>query len=261
MHQQTLRIAANQRLGQRFFRLSLRMPDPHPWAAAVPGQFVHLAVPFHGELVLRRPLSIYDVDNNLLVLVYKVVGKGTDALSRCPPGTPVDILGPLGTGFPYEAAHRPVIVGGGYGIAPLFRLAKHFADRCTVVYGAATAEELVCRSDLETLGCRLRLLTEDGSAGDAGTTVAALHDLLETKEVEPDAIFACGPEGMLREVTALARRYRIPAWISLETHMACGVGACLGCAVRVKSAEGERWLRACVDGPVFPAEKVVWNIP
>lgn len=259
MQQQVGSISENRLLAGSYYRLTVHMPSAEPWVTARPGQFVHVGVPDRGDLILRRPFSIFDAEENQLQILYKVKGRGTFALSRLRPGASLDLIGPLGTGFPGRAGSHPLLVAGGYGIAPLYRLAREYGNRCTVIYGGRTAADLVCQADLATTGCRLLAVTEDGSSGIRGTTISALQQFLAEQDTRPSSILACGPKAMLRLVSEICTRRDLPGWISLEEHMACGVGACLGCVVRVRQEGLEKWACACTEGPVFSVNEIVWG--
>lgn len=231
--------------------------------APVPGQFLQLGVGGGGETYLRRPISIADWDGarGLLELLVLPVGKGTGLLASAQPGSIIDCLGPLGRGFDLDAAGpRPVLVGGGIGAAPLVYLARRLAERgCPPLtfLGASDHPGLAGEKPLTALSRRVVLATEDGSRGATGMITEVM--LRNPGELEgATAIMACGPRGMLAALKGMARERGIPAYGSLEEHMACGVGACLGCAVPMSRPEsGKSYLRVCADGPVFPLEEVI----
>jgi len=256
--QQIGTIRKNVCLHSAYYLLEAEMCDKSSWESSAPGQFAMVRIPQHRDLVLRRPFSIFDADGHRLTLLYKVVGRGTAALSRCLPGTQLDIVGPLGNGFPQDmGGHRLLLVAGGYGVAALYRLAGKSGKRCTLIYGARTAAELVCLDKLQDTGCRLIPVTEDGSLGEKGTSVSVLAGLLPTLRDKTDlAIGACGPIPMLRRVAELSQAHGVPSWVSLERHMACGIGVCLGCVVKLRDSN---WHRVCSEGPVFAGEQVDWD--
>jgi len=247
--------------------LVARAPDIA--ATAQPGQFVSLRVTEGMQPLLRRPFSLHSVDRsdgNILIL-YWVVGTGTELLSHARPGQPLDVMGPLGNGFraasgdPVSSGGRCILVGGGSGLAPLLFLAETLTKEerpPMVVLGGRSARHLVRIRAFERCSSRLMLATEDGTAGTKGFVTAPLRG------VQPDAerstvVYACGPVPMLRAVGELADARNWDCFVSLEAMMACGLGACLGCAVKVRRPEGVAFLRACADGPVFPAREVVWE--
>lgn len=265
--------------------------------AARPGQFVHVRCLESQEPLLRRPLSICSVDRQeeKVTLLYRVVGRGTGLLALKRPGEAVSLLGPLGRGFtlPGEEPQRavpcpsPVIslraqvpvaaVGGGIGVAPLFFLLEELAHRgysAGVYLGAASADQLLLVNEIRVLGHDVQTATDDGSDGFRGFITDLFEEDLKqrsagqrfiTGKPEPDGrplpcfVYACGPVPMMRRVSGLASACEIPCEVSLEERMGCGVGACLSCACKIQDREGAvRYRRVCIDGPVFPAEEVVW---
>lgn len=223
-----------------------------------PGQFMHIRSTQENFPLLRRPLSLYDVDKRLgsITLLYRVVGKGTALFSRVKPKGYVDVMGPLGRGFSLLADSSAILVGGGVGIAPLLFLARELKARdcqVKVLYGVESLPDLVALEKLRSLEVDLLPATMDGSAGFKGTVV----DLLEKKVNAPevDRIYCCGPEAMMNAVATFARNQGIPGEVSLEESMACGVGACLGCARKLKPDEAG-YVKICKDGPVFPIQEV-----
>lgn len=240
----------------------LTLVSPRIAGCAQPGQFVHLRVPRCPERLLRRPFSIFRVEESTLDLLYKPVGVGTSAMTLLQDGEQVSLLGPLGQGFPRELSGRwPVLVAGGYGVAPLFFLATRLDTQGEVFIGGRTAEDILCVADFEALHWRIHVTTEDGSLGLTGQVVDALDGWLEARgDGQGTEWFACGPEGLLRAVGERAVAWRARAWLSLDRRMGCGVGACLSCVQRVRVGDaGSRWARVCREGPVFEATQVVWE--
>ena len=239
----------------------LRLRAADAAAAARPGQFVHLRVPGLEATALRRPFSIYDARDGVLSILYKQVGRGTAALARVAAGEAVSVLGPLGNGFPLPAAENaPLLVGGGYGVAPLVFLARAIGRPGTVFIGGRTAGDILCADDFRALGWEVAVATQDGSLGARGLVTGPLDDRLADAAAPAPELFACGPDGMLRAVgdRAIARGCR--AWLSLDKHMVCGVGACLACAQRLRLADGTTRLgTVCKDGPVFESREIVWE--
>ncbi|MDI6775059.1 MAG: dihydroorotate dehydrogenase electron transfer subunit [Verrucomicrobiota bacterium] len=228
---------------------------------AQPGQFVHLRAPQLAARVLRRPFSIYSAKGNRLGILYKTVGQGTRALAEVAVGERVDVMGPLGRGFPTDRTGIvPVLVAGGYGVAPLSFLAGRLRVRGVVFVGGASARDVVlCVEDFRKLGWEVRTATEDGSRGIKGLITAPLDAWARKNRSQPLEFFACGPDGLLEAVGRLAAKGRWKAWLSLDKHMGCGLGACLACVQKVRDASGkETWARVCRDGPVFEAAEIVW---
>lgn len=236
----------------------LTLEAPAIAAEARPGQFVHVRIPTLAESRLRRPFSIYDADpaSGHLFVLYKVVGLGTRHLAALPEGTTLQVLGPIGSPFPLEPEGVPYLVGGGYGVAPLWFLATRL-PRCGILFvGGRTAADILEVDRFRVAGWEVRVATQDGSLGVKGLVTDPLDAALaENPKAE---LYACGPDGMLRAVGERAIRHGIRGWLSLDKHMVCGVGACLACVQKVRTAEGERLARVCVDGPVFEAREIVW---
>lgn len=240
-------------------RVVLEAPDLA--AVARPGQFLHLRIPNLWQGALRRPFSICLVEDGRIHVLYKTVGAGTEALALLPAGASVNLLGPLGNGFPLEIGDRtPVLVGGGYGVAPLLFLAKRLPRKGLLFAGGRTAADILLRDEFEDLGWDVRLSTEDGSVGIRGRVTAALDAWAETADTSRCEIFACGPDGMLRAVGDRAIAWKCPGWLSLDKHMGCGVGACLACVQALRREDGTVHKgRVCRDGPVFAASEIVWE--
>jgi len=230
--------------------------------AAKPGQFLHVRVPNLWQGALRRPFSICQVEKAFVSILYKTVGSGTEALARIPAGARVNLLGPLGHGFPTEIGDRiPVLVGGGYGVAPLLFLASRIPRRAGLLFaGGRTGSDILLREAFEALGWEIHLATEDGSIGTAGRVTDALDRWAEHAPPANCAFFACGPDGMLKAVGDRAIAWNCPAWLSLDKHMGCGVGACLACVQTLRRDDGTSYKgRVCRDGPVFEARQIVWE--
>lgn len=236
---------------------------------ARPGQFLCI-YPRDKSTLLPRPISICEVseDRQALRIVYRLAGSGTREFSCYEKGESISVLGILGNGFPLEAAagKRVFLMGGGIGIPPILELAKQLGgngsqdgatsavcEEVTMILGYRD-EKTFLREDFEKYG-RVYTATEDGSVGTRGNVMDAVRE----KELTADVIYACGPMPMLRAVKAYAAEQKIKAYISLEEHMACGVGACLGCVVKTKEVHHHSHVhnaRICTDGPVFEAAEV-----
>ena len=221
---------------------------------AVPGQFISIYTK-DGARLLPRPISICEIGDSCLRVVYRVAGKGTDEFSGYQAGDPIDILGPLGNGFPLEAARgkKVFLIGGGIGVPPMLELAKQLSGEKQLIMGYRDSR-MFLKKEFEENGT-LYVATEDGSEGTKGNVMNAI----EAKGLEADVIFACGPMPMLRAIKKYAVDKGIKAYISLEERMACGVGACLGCVVKTKEVDHHSNVnnaRICTDGPVYDAEDV-----
>ncbi len=211
---------------------------------AKPGQFIEITVPGY---FLRRPISIHEIKENSLVIIYKVLGEGTQKMTSMQEDV-LNIFGPLGNGFPIEDKEAILLIGGGVGVPPLYETAKQYISKGTkvdVVMGANDKDSLFCIKEFEQLGCQVMIATMDGSAGTKGT----VFDAIQENGIQTDTILACGPLPMLRSLNTAYKK----GYLSLEARMACGMGACMGCVV--KDVDGHS-LRVCKDGPVFEIGKV-----
>jgi dihydroorotate dehydrogenase electron transfer subunit len=259
--QSNARVLKSERLATDIFRLTLLCPDIA--GAARPGQFVMVRIaPTGVDPLLRRPFSIYQaMADGRIQILYKVVGKGTGMLAGLHPGEMVDLVGPLGKGFPVDLRPRHCLIGGGMGAAPLFFLTtwllRHPEAEPLILLGARNREELrAIAPDFEELGIPVGLATDDGSEGHHGYVVDLLSDRLREEEGRPWHVFSCGPYPMLRAVAKLCHLQSRPCHVSLETMMACGIAACLGCALPQAHLDG--YLHVCKDGPVFDASQLAW---
>lgn len=246
-------VRSNKKVGPDLWEMEFTAPDLA--REANPGQFVHIRLGENQDPLLRRPLSLYDVDGDLITLFYKVVGRGTEILSRYSNRQPLDIMGPLGKGFTLVQDRKVLLVGGGVGIAPLLFLGRELMARnnqVIVLHGAGSGEETCLESRFTGLGMDYRTATMDGSLGFKGLVT----DLMVNMDPGSiDYIYTCGPEPMMAAVADFAARNRLPGELSLEEYMACGVGACLGCARKLK-ADDRSYIKVCHDGPVFPLDSV-----
>ncbi|MCH4184798.1 MAG: dihydroorotate dehydrogenase electron transfer subunit [Eggerthellaceae bacterium] len=249
-------IISNEEVGPRLFLM--RLDAPHCAQSIEPGQFIHVSVPGIEGHVLRRPFSVYDTDGKSIIsILYQVVGFGTDRMTELVPGDRMSVIGAIGHGWivPNDA-HRVLLVGGGVGSAPLFLLARKLKEQhidTDVVIGAQTLDALVTYEDFRNVIEHAPIAcTDDGSFGVSGFCTIPVQRLLGTTSY--DMVFCCGPEPLMHAVSDQCRDAQIPCQISMEKRMACGIGACLSCVV--DTIHGKR--RACVDGPVFKSEEVVW---
>lgn len=248
-------IVEKSAIAQDTFSFTLLCPEVAKIAQA--GQFVHILPKGYG---LRRPISIAGIDPEAgtLRLVFAIRGKGTDALAGLNQGDYMDMIAPLGHGFTLmpEAQHV-VLVGGGIGVPPMLPLARYYGGRATAISGFRSFPQVILQEDLEALGAQTICCTEDGSAGAVKGFVTTPLEQLLSEGV--DAVYACGPTPMLKAVADVCLRTGTYCEISLEERMACGVGACLGCACKTKNENGEeQFLHVCKNGPVFKAEEVQW---
>lgn len=228
---------------------------------ARPGQFVHLRVPGLETASLRRPFSIYGAAAGLLKILYKTVGRGTEEMNRLRAGDEVQVIGPLGNGFPLEPKGLPVLVAGGYGVAPLCFLASRLSRKGLALIGGRTAGDVLAEDEFAALGWRVCVATQDGTRGVKGLVTEPLdRELARLKEAgETAELYACGPDGLLRAVGERAIGDGCRGWLSLDKHMVCGVGACLACVQNLRREDGSLWIgRVCHDGPIFEAREIVW---
>ena len=252
MNLEQARVEENRLLAADHRRMVLHAPAIAASAGA--GQFVHLRAHDSFHPLLRRPLSVARCDRTAgtLVLIYRVLGEGTARLADRRPGDGIDVLGPLGRGFRPAPGLTPLLVAGGVGVAPPISLAEEcvrMGRAVEVVAGARTASLLVGEADLRELGVECCSATDDGSRGYRGPVTGLLGGRLDGR-----ALYAAGPAGMLRQVQQLAGA--TPAQLCIEAAMACGVGACRGCACR---ARGGGYRLVCTEGPVFDSHEVTFD--
>jgi len=278
MAQIKVKIISNSRLSGNYWYLEFEsgLIAQH----AIAGQFVNIKVIDGLEPLLRRPLSIHAVKGKKAGVIYEILGKGTQILSTRKPGEFLDILGPLGNGFNYlapKAQHlTPILIAGGMGVAPMVFLAEKLKlSKPLVLIGARSQNQIICLKEFKALGCEVELATDDGSVGFKGRVTDLLRIVLEripletrqkrrsavasgnlflTGQAKRVELFSCGPHPMLKAVAQIAGEHKINAQLSLEEHMACGIGACLGCVVATKAG----YKTVCKDGPVFSSEELVW---
>lgn len=225
---------------------------PELAAVAQPGQFAQIRLPGH---TLRRPISICGIDKTAgtLRFVFQIRGEGTAELAQFQPGSQIEILAPLGNGFPVDRQKRTLLVGGGIGVPPLLGVASELGENAVAVLGFRNKDAVILEEDFQAVGAKTLVATDDGTYGHHGLVT----DLC--KDQEFDCVMACGPAPMLRAVTALAQERGVHCYVSLEERMACGIGACLGCAVALLKEDGSQYFgHVCKDGPVFESHRVAW---
>lgn len=246
-----MEILENAGIAKDVYKLVLRAKE-QDFGQMMAGCFLNIKVGTGSELLLRRPISIFETDEceKTISIIYKVLGKGTALMSGLKAGQFLSVLGPLGTGFPIQDESRKVLlVGGGVGVPPLYELGKRLREKgieVETVLGFRDEESIFCREDFEQLG-PTHIATEDGSCGTKGYVT----DAIKERNLNFDTIYACGPKLMLR---ALDEGYRETkkGFLSFEERMACGIGACYGCMTETK--DGLK--RVCKDGPVFKLGEV-----
>lgn len=210
-----------------------------------PGEFIEIKLP---NYYLRRPISVCRFTKNYVEILYKILGHGTSDMSKYPLGTKLECLIGLGNGFDVKKAKKPLLIGGGIGIAPMFELAHKFLElniKPTIIYGAAKKEELALITELEKIS-NLIVCTDDGSLGYKGNPV----NYLKENNIEFDYYYSCGPQIMLK----FLKEFNSDGCLSLEARMGCGFGACMGCSIQ--TTNGPK--RVCKEGPVFEAKEVIF---
>ncbi len=253
IRQLTAEIIGNEEVSPGTFRMTLAVGS---FASSVaPGRFVMIRVSSSLDPLLRRAFSIHDCENGRLMLLYKVVGRGTSWMTRRKAGDGIDLVGPLGRGFSVSSKVRhALLIAGGTGVAPfrfLIRTLREKKVRCSLFYGAGTGAEFVDLPEMGNTVDSLVLATEDGSRGEKGLVT----DLFRKRfgEFSPAGgcrVYACGPRPMLHAVARIVRGSGIPCELSFESDMACGLGTCMGCVMETRHG----YQRVCREGPVFSAE-------
>ncbi len=240
----------------------IKFECPAAASLVVPGQFIHLRVPQLDGAVLRRPFSIFMADQETLSVLYKPVGHGTFSMGAIAAGDEVSIIAPLGNGFPKGGDESfPLLVAGGYGVAPLYLLASRMNKKGVLFVGGRSKADILCVDMFRELGWEVQIATEDASLGVKGFVTAALDDWLKSKadNITPE-FFVCGPDGLLHAIGDRAVAGGWKGWLSLDKHMGCGVGACLACVQKIRLEDDTIvWKRVCKDGPVFEASEIVWK--
>ena len=252
-YKETAVILEQREISEQIYSLWLHADDIV--REARPGQFVSVYCRDESRL-LPRPISICELDkeSGRLRLVYRAVGAGTQEFSSYDPGETLELIGPLGNGFPLDKGYeKPLLIGGGIGVPPMVELAKWLPGDKAIVSGYRNGD-LFLKEELSR-NAALYVATEDGSAGTKGNVLDAVRE----NRLEADAIFACGPAPMLRALKAYAAEEGIDCYLSLEERMACGIGACLACVCTSKDVDAHTNVknkRICKDGPVFAAEEI-----
>ena len=247
------KIIDNKNLNNTFTLLSItplsaiEMPKP--------GQFYMLQTSDSYDPLLKRPFSIFRQEDNTLQFLYRIRGKGTRSLADLKTGSTINVIGPLGNSYP-EPEGDFFAVAGGIGIASIMSLMQRFKHRAYFFYGARNSQELLMLGDADEVSNEMILSTDDGSAGDKGLITEKLENFLSTYLMDKSfPVYACGPAPMQKEVCRIASQAGMKCYVSLEEHMACGLGACLGCVVKTTSG----YKRVCKEGTVFNAEEIIWE--
>ncbi len=240
----------------------IRLFVSHIASLAQPGQFINILIGKDRDFILRRPFSIHRVlSANTLDILFKVRGRGTEELAKGNQKK-LDVIGPLGKGYSLpEQGKQFLIVAGGIGLASLFFLAERLIENkkhFNFLYGTKNSQDLLYYLELKRMSHRVTVVTEDGSKGKKGRVTDYL--LEEIQNIQPEYIYSCGPEKMLKKVAEITTEKGLPCQISMEREMACGLGACLSCVCRTKTGRDGEFVysRVCYDGPVFEAKDVIF---
>lgn len=248
-------VLSNNCIQQGIYDIVLKCPEIAAMAKA--GQFIEL-YPDNGVNLLARPISICEICGDTLRIVFQVVGKGTELFSQLKSGDNVRILGTCGNGYALKSGSA-LLVGGGIGVPPLYETAKQLiasGNKVTVVLGFRSGSFLA--DEFEKLGAEVHIATDDGSEGFKGNVV----DLIKAKDLKADNVYSCGPKIMLKFLSQYCEGQGMAVQVSMEERMACGIGACVGCVVKIKddmADDGWTYKKVCKDGPVFDSREVCWD--
>jgi len=253
-------ILENSRLKGNYLKICFRAPEI--CESAKPGQFIHARILQLRDRVLRRPFSISNVEKDVLTVIYKVVGTGTEALSGLVPGDTCDIMGPLGNPFSLPGKDElPVIVAGGYGCAAVYMLCGRAPSKGIVLLGARSDSDLLLVDEFKKLGFDTRCATEDGSSGHRGRVTELIPAIIEKNKARKLKFYGCGPQGMLLAMGKMITGLGLDGELSMDHLMCCGIGACFACVIKVKdnNPDGWRYARTCKEGPVFKASEFYYQ--
>ena len=239
-------IISNECIVDNIFKLTVGLDED---LIARPGQFVQLKLP-SDEFTLRRPLGIADLNRDRLTMFYRIVGRGTQFLSTLREGMQLELLAPLGNGFNFRFGEKILLVGGGLGLAPLIFAAHSFDGTDILIGGKNKSEAEVWQKEFDGAVSEMFIATDDGSLGFGGFVTELLPEVLLKKNY--DAIFLCGPMIMMQRTAELAHARGVKCFVSLESRMGCGLGACLSCSIDTRNGRK----KICKDGPIFNAEDV-----
>jgi dihydroorotate dehydrogenase electron transfer subunit len=266
MIEETVSIEFNRQIATGIWLLGFRSEGLA--SLAKPGQFLMIRIGRGVSLdpLLRRPFSVHGIgEGNTILILYQIVGRVTSLLSLVRENEQISVIGPLGKGFRLPGPKgRAILVAGGMGLAPMFFLAQALPleVRCTakMLLGFSTSQEVVRIHQMKDLGLDLSLATEDGSMGFRGTVTELFEQSIDRDLAEKPIIYACGPNPMLKKIVHGAKRLSISCYVSLESYMACGLGICLGCAIKAGRNQDSEYYYVCKDGPVFSSEMIDWEV-
>lgn len=246
-------VLKNEQIDGYIYEMVINCPEIT--LIALPGQFVHIKTGNSIKTLLRRPISISKLNKaeGRISLVYQVVGSGTELMRHIKAGEMVDMIGPIGNGFPVIKGKKCAVVGGGIGIAPLLELCANVED-CEAFLGYRSTPYKLDAFKSHTKA--VHIATDDGICGHKGFVT----ELIESRIKDFDVVYTCGPKLLMSKIKAMCGREGVECYVSVEERMGCGIGACLVCACKAKGADGEwHYKKACVDGPVFRAEEVSFD--
>lgn len=257
-----LTISSNVEIKNRNYLMSFK--DREMAQNARIGQFVEIKAGVGIDNLIRKPISINRVQGDEIFLVYKVVGKGTEAMSKLSPGDNINVIGPLGNGFPELSEEKEVLmVAGGIGIGP-FPYCIDTVKNWKLFYGFRDYSEFVLEQELKRYEANGKAFftTNDGSYGMKGFVTDVLEKYLLENGTENKVIYCCGPDVMMKKVCEIALKYKVESYISMEDYMGCGIGICVGCVRKIRNPEkpgGWEHKKVCKDGPVFRGEEIIWE--
>jgi dihydroorotate dehydrogenase electron transfer subunit len=265
MIEETVAMEFNRQLGLDIWLMGFRSKG---LAALVkPGQFLMIRTESDSkDPLLRRPFSVHGIgEGSTILILYRIVGRVTSLLSLAREHEQISVIGPLGNGFRLPGPkHKAILVAGGMGLAPMYLLAQSLpleARRSTkMLLGFSTSQEAVLTDQIKDLGLELSLATEDGSQGFRGTATDLFEQLIDRDAPEKPIIYACGPNPMLKKIAQQTMSLNLTCYVSLEGSMACGLGICLGCAIKAARNRDSEYYYVCKDGPVFSAEMIDWEV-
>lgn len=263
-------IASNQEIQKEFFLMKVKLDST--FDDPLPGQFVMIRIAGINDPFLSRPISIYSFSRSknfcTIELLYRVVGKGTQIMAGLIKSSQVEIHGPLGGSFAMPADKKKIIfIAGGIGVAPLSLLAEHLCRKSysskqamSFYLGAQTVDAIVGLDKIKKLCYQIQVCTDDGSMGRKGLVTEAFQKDMKKYSTADTMIYTCGPKAMVRALSKILHRSNIQCQASLEERMACGTGACMGCAVAIRDNVGNlTYKRVCADGPVFDIGQIIWE--
>jgi dihydroorotate dehydrogenase electron transfer subunit len=265
MIEETVSIEFNRQLGNDIWLMGFRSEALA--SLARPGQFLMIRIEGDSQdPLIRRPFSIHGIgEGNTILILYQIVGKVTSLLSLARNHDRISVIGPLGKGFRLPGSKQgAILVAGGMGLAPMYFLAQALPSdirrSAKLFLGFSTFQGAGLIDRIKDLGLQLSLATEDGSMGFTGTVTDLFEQAIDRDVAEEPIIYACGPHAMLKKIAQKARRLNLTCYVSLESYMACGLGICLGCAIRAARSEDTEYCYVCKDGPVFSAEMIDWEV-